>query len=135
VGPLWVVSGELHNATREPKRLDTAVGALLLDAGGDAIEGAVVLAQPTVDAARLHDEDPQVLHDRASAAASELAKAPLAPDERIAFDAVFAGGAPRGAERFAIAPQPMPEPPAPEPAPAATAPPAPAPTDPPLAAP
>jgi predicted Zn finger-like uncharacterized protein len=134
VGPLWVVSGELHNATREPKRLDSAVGALLLDRSGDPIGGAVALAQPAIDADRLHVEDPQALRDLASDAARQLATASLAPDARIAFDAVFAG-APREAARFAIGPQQVPAPPAPpEPARAAAAPAA-APTDPPPSAP
>ena len=117
-GPVWVVSGELHNATAQPHRLDAAVGVVLLDRNGVPIEGAVALAQPALDASRLGGEDPVVLHEQASDAAAALATRSLAPDARVAFDAVFPS-APRGAARFAVQQRPAPAlPEAHEPSPA-----------------
>jgi predicted Zn finger-like uncharacterized protein len=120
-GPIWVVSGEIHNATREAHRLDTGVGVMLLDRGGDPIPGALALAQPAVDAANVAGDEPEAMQERATIAAGALAEFSLAPDARVAFDAVFPS-APRDAARFAIAPQPLAQRPAP-PAEAPAAPP------------
>lgn len=111
-GPVWVVSGEIHNATSEPKRLDSAVGVVLLDRSGEPIRGAVAIAQPALPPVRVQEDDPLVLHDQASSAAAGLSDRAIAPDARVAFDAVF-GSAPRDAVRFAIERQPLPKSPTP----------------------
>lgn len=100
-GPIWVVSGELHNPTSERHALGVAVDVALLDSAGDRIEGALATAQPALALARLREEDPEQLRDDASRAAADLAARLLEGDARVAFDAVFAS-APAGAARFAV---------------------------------
>jgi len=111
-GPVWVVSGEIHNATSESRRLDTGVAVVLLDRGGEPIPGALALAQPAVDAARIAQDEPKEMQERAGIAAGALAEFALAPDARVPFDAVFPS-APRAAARYAVAPQALPARPAP----------------------
>jgi predicted Zn finger-like uncharacterized protein len=106
-GPLWVVSGELHNPGGEPQRLDAAVGVVLLDRAGTRIEGSLALAQPALDATRLRVDAPEALHDDESGAAAALATRVLAPDARVPIEAVLPA-APPEAVRFAIEPQPAP---------------------------
>jgi predicted Zn finger-like uncharacterized protein len=101
VGPLWVVRGELHNASREPHALDGRIAVELLDADGDAIEGAVATAQLPLAEQRLREEEPERFGEAASLGAAALARRVLAPGERVEIEAVFAS-APRGAARFAI---------------------------------
>jgi predicted Zn finger-like uncharacterized protein len=123
-GPIWVVSGALRNASGERRALGVAVDVALLDGSGARIEGAVAMAQPSLAIARLRESDPDRLRDDAVRGAADLAARVLGPDERIAFDAVFAS-APAGAARLAVetrdAPRPRPVA-APTPAPPAAEP-------------
>lgn len=111
-GPIWVVSGELHNPGTEPRSLGTAVGVTLLDAEGTPIEGAVATAALPLPVATLREADLDQLREQADAAAVALAARPIAPGDHVAIEAVFAS-APRGVVRFAVAPQPLPERPVP----------------------
>jgi predicted Zn finger-like uncharacterized protein len=105
-GPIWVVSGELHNPGTEARVLGAAVGVTLVDAKGAPIEGAVATAAPPVPTASLREVDPDRLREEAAAAAAALAQRVIAPGERVAIEAVFAS-APRSATRFALTPQPV----------------------------
>jgi predicted Zn finger-like uncharacterized protein len=134
-GPLWVVRGELVNASGESRALDGRVAVRLLDADGAAIEGAVATARPPAAEQRLREDAPERIGADAARAAAALAHRVLAPGERVALEAVFAG-APAGAARFAVEKgvlEPLPAEPAPSPervdAPSAPAP-APAPAAP-----
>jgi len=122
-GPLWVVSGELHNPSGAPLRIDAAPTVVLLDASGAPIDGAAALAQPALDPTRLATEDPAVLDGQSAAAARTLVARASEPDARVAFDAILAH-APSRAARFALDTRPLPRPPAPT-APAEPAPPSP----------
>lgn len=107
-GPVWVVSGELHNPSGEAKRLDAAIGVVLLDPTGARIEGSLALAQPALDSTRLRVEDPDALHASESDAAAALSTRVLAPDARIPIEAVLRVAPPEAA-RFAVEPQPAPQ--------------------------
>lgn len=98
-GPVFVVSGEVHNPSGEARPIGSAIGVVLLDAAGAPLDRA--LAQPALDVASLRSVDPAQLHEAAEQGAASLASRTLAPDARLRFDAVFRG-APRGAVRFAI---------------------------------
>lgn len=110
-GPIWVVSGELHNPSDAPRAMGAAVGISLLDSSGAAIDGASAIAQSTLPAERLREADPAQLHEAAEMAAAELGSRSLAPGARVAVDAVFAAPA-RGAARFAVETLPLRQPPA-----------------------
>lgn len=112
-GPVWVVSGQIRNATSEPQRIEAAVAVVLLDRSGAPLDGAVALAQPSLGPAALRGEDPIALRDRATASAAALASRAIEPGASVAFDAVFPTAS-RAAVRFAVESRPLPLTPAPE---------------------
>lgn len=129
-GPVWVVSGELHNPGGAPQAVGKALAVELLDASGERIEGATAVAQPSLSAERLREDDPVTWNEDAERAATELASQTLAPGARVPVVAVFATPALR-ATRFAVeARAPRPPPPAPIAQPAPIAEPAPIAVDP-----
>jgi predicted Zn finger-like uncharacterized protein len=112
-GPIWVVSGELHNPSDAPHAVGKAVAIELRDGSGDRIGGAAAVAQPSLSAERLREDDPATWDEVGERAATELASQTLAPGARIPVDAVFATPALRAA-RFAVETRaPRPPPPAP----------------------
>ena len=110
-GPIWIVSGELHNPSDAPHALAAGVAVSLLDRSGAAIDGATAVAVPALPPARLREEDPAQLNDAAEHAAAELASQTLAPGARVPIDVVFAEPALRAA-RFAVETRPLRLPPA-----------------------
>lgn len=120
-GPVWIASGELHNPSAASQVVGKAVAVELLDAHGERIEGATAVAQPSLSAERLREDDPATWSEGAERAAAELASQTLAPGARVPVMAVFATPALR-ASRFAVetrAPRPPPPTPVAEPAPVA----------------
>jgi hypothetical protein len=110
-GPIWVLSGELHNPSDSPRAIAAAVAVSLLDPSGAAIEGASAVAQPTLPTEQLRETDPVLLREAAERAAAELGSRTLPPGARIAVDAVFAKPA-ASAARFAVEKRPLRENPA-----------------------
>lgn len=106
VGSIWVVSGDLINATSEARALESAIGVALLDVDGHPIDGAVAMVRPSIAAERLRDEDPVRLLDEAGSAGASLAFQLVEPGARVPVDAVFAS-APRGAAQVAVAAHPV----------------------------
>jgi predicted Zn finger-like uncharacterized protein len=117
-GPLWVVRGELVNASGEGRTLDGRIVVRLLDADGDAIDAAVATARPPAAEQRVREDAPERIAEDAARAAAELAHRVLAPGARVELEAVFAGAPPHAA-RFALekgALEPLPAAPPPSPA-------------------
>jgi predicted Zn finger-like uncharacterized protein len=105
-GPIWVVSGELHNPGTEARSLGAAVGVTLLDAAGAPLEHAAATIALPLAPTSLREMDLERVREEADAAAAALARRSIAPGDSVAVEAVFAS-APRGAVRFALTPQPV----------------------------
>jgi predicted Zn finger-like uncharacterized protein len=102
LGPLYVVSGELHNPGSEPKAPGAKLVVRLLDAQGVPIEAAAASVGPPLGALLLREGRPGDLRALGEAGALELARTAVAPGARIAFEAAVLD-LPDGARRFDLA--------------------------------
>jgi hypothetical protein len=102
LGPLYVVSGELHNPGSEPKAPGAKLVVRLLDAQGVPIEAAAASVGPPLGALLLREGRPGDLRALGEAGALELARTAVAPGARIAFEAAELD-LPDGARRFDLA--------------------------------
>jgi predicted Zn finger-like uncharacterized protein len=101
-GPILVVSGRLRNPAASPRGTETPLEVQLLDAAGRSLDASAPIG-PSLDVARLREEDPDRLRAEQSEAAARWTRTPLAAGSELAFDAVFAA-APREAVRFRVEP-------------------------------
>ncbi len=106
LGALYVVSGELHNPGPETRIPAARLVVRLLDAQGAPIrEAAAVLGRP-LGAPLLREARAEALRDAGELGALDLARMPVAPGARIAFEAVVVG-MPDAARRFELAASPL----------------------------
>jgi predicted Zn finger-like uncharacterized protein len=105
-GDVWVVSGEVHNPSQEPRALGSMLAVTLLDSTGARVGDREATLRPGLEIARLREEDPRHLDEESAAVAMQFASQPLQPGGTVAVDAVFTGAAP-GAARFAVEARPL----------------------------
>jgi predicted Zn finger-like uncharacterized protein len=89
-GPIYVVEGDLRRSTPAGGPLGAQLEVQLLDAAGAAIGAAAAAVGPAIPVGRLHEQDPRSLMEAQERAAPQLARARLAPGQRLPFHAVFA---------------------------------------------
>jgi hypothetical protein len=92
VGPLLVVTGELHNPGDEPSSLGAVLQAVLLDAEGSPIAGSKAALAPAAER-ELREQAPEVLAAHLADRARMLSAEALAPGARLEVTAVFPGAA------------------------------------------
>jgi predicted Zn finger-like uncharacterized protein len=101
-GTLLVVSGRLRNPASSARAPETRLEVRLLDGDGEPLAASAPIG-PSLDTARLREEDPDRLRAEQADAAASWARTPLAAGAELAFDAVFPD-APREAARFLVQP-------------------------------
>jgi predicted Zn finger-like uncharacterized protein len=89
-GPIYVIQGALRRTALAGGPLGAQLEVQLLDAGGAALEAAPAAVGPAVPVGRLREQDPRSLAEAQEQAAQQLARARLAPGQRLPFHAVFA---------------------------------------------
>lgn len=102
LGPLYVVSGELHNPGSETKAPGAKLVVRLLDAQGQPIDAATASVGPPLGVLLLREGRPEDLREHGEAGALELARTAVAPGARIAFEAAVLD-LPDDARRFDLA--------------------------------
>ena len=105
-GEIWVVSGEVHNPSKDPQPIGATLAVSLLDRANAPIGAAQATLRAALAIQQLREEDPQRLREESDASATQLASQVLAPGASIAVDAVFATPAPEAA-RFAVEARPL----------------------------
>jgi predicted Zn finger-like uncharacterized protein len=105
-GEIWVVSGEVHNPSKDPQPIGATLAVSLLDREGAPIGAAQATLRVALSTQRLREEDPQRLRAELDASAAKLASQVLAPGASVAVDAVFATPAPEAA-RFVVEARPV----------------------------
>ena len=105
-GEIWVVSGEVHNPSRDPQPIGASLGVSLLDRAGAPIGAARTTFRSGLATERLREADPKQLSAELEASAAEFASQVLPPGAAIAVDAVFATPAPEAA-RFVVEARPL----------------------------
>jgi predicted Zn finger-like uncharacterized protein len=92
VGPLLVVTAELHNPGDQPTSLGAVLRAVLLDAEGSPVVGSDAALAPAAER-ELREHPPAVLAARLADRARVLSSKVLAPGARLGVTAVFPGAA------------------------------------------
>jgi len=87
-GPLYVVRGELYNPGPEPRTPGARLAVRLLDADGSPLDEALASLAPPLEVAWLREVHPREVRALREAGAQELARTPVVPGGRIAFEAV-----------------------------------------------
>lgn len=105
-GDVWVVSGEVHNPTKEPKALGSMLAVTLLDSTGARVGDREATLRPGLETARLREDDPHHLAEESAEIAMHFASQEVPPGSSIPVDAVFTSAAP-GAARFAVEARPL----------------------------
>jgi hypothetical protein len=107
-GPIYVVQGALSRTVLSGGSLGARLEVQLLDAGGAALKAAPAAVGPAVPVGRLREQDPRSLAEAQEGAAQQLARARLAPGQRLPFHAVYAG-VPPAAKGFRLRVHSVPE--------------------------
>ena len=102
LGALYVVSGELHNPGSETKIPGARLVVRLLDAQGAPVAAAPASLAPPRAALLLREGRAEDLHASSEAGALALARMPVAPGAKVAFEAVVLN-LPDTAQRFDLA--------------------------------
>jgi predicted Zn finger-like uncharacterized protein len=105
-GPVYVVSGELHNPGPEARAPGARLVVRLLDGVGASVAEAAASVSAPLGAARLREATPEELRAAAEQGARSLATTALAPGARVAFEAVLVA-LPEQARRFELAAIPL----------------------------
>ena len=88
VGPLLVVTADLHNPGDEPSSLGAVLRAVLLDAEGNPVAGSKAALAPAAEG-ELREQPPEVLAARLAERARALSAHELPPGARLGVTAVF----------------------------------------------
>jgi len=105
-GPVYVVSGELHNPGPGARAPGVRLVVRLLDEAGVPLAEEATSAAPPLAVEQLREATPEQLRAAAEQGARRLAAQPLAPGARVAFEAVLLA-LPEQARRFELAAVPL----------------------------